>query len=110
MNLIYDGKCKICKKTVKLFQKLGLKEKINFITSENKAELKRMNIQNKELLKEYVILTNEKKTLKGFYVFRFLIDLIPSFIFFQFLFHLPFINLIGEKTYNFVSKTRKCMS
>lgn len=58
-------------------------------------------------MKYFVVLTDGKKILKGFYAFRSLIDMIPIFIFFQFLFHLPFFDLIGEKIYLIISRNRK---
>ncbi|MEO0289691.1 MAG: DUF393 domain-containing protein [candidate division WOR-3 bacterium] len=109
MTLIYDGTCNFCKKTVSVIKKFGFRKRINFISSKDKKELKKIHFTQDCILKDFVVITDGKRILKGFYVFRSLIDIIPFFIFFQFLFHLPLFNLIGEKIYLIISKNRKCI-
>ncbi|MEO0145185.1 MAG: DUF393 domain-containing protein [candidate division WOR-3 bacterium] len=89
-KIIYDGNCKLCKRTIKT---------ISFFSKSFEFDP-----NNRE---EEVIYIEDGKVYRGFYAIRRIILKIPIFWLLLPIFYFPFFDKVGTKIYNFISKHRR---
>lgn len=109
-NLIYDGLCPLCIRTVTIIDYFDLRGKLNFIDFENeKQEVKQLNneLKDDDLRHSMHLISPNGKIYKGFFAFEKLASLMPVlWITVPFL-KIPFVSNAGNYLYHKIAGNRK---
>lgn len=103
MIALYDGKCSLCQRTKRTFQKLDWNQKIEWISLQ---EYEGSQFSALELRRELHIILPNGNVLKGFDAVRKLLVKSPPTVLLGLLLYLPFIPLIGHPIYRWIAKNR----
>lgn len=109
LNIIYDGQCTFCTRTLSVFRRLDFKRRLRFYDwheAETRAEFPALRGADGEAM--YVIAENESP-YRGFFAFRRLIWNSPATWALVPLFYFPGASLLGPAVYAWVARNRRSL-
>ncbi len=107
---LYDGKCRVCRKTIAIILSLDVLQQIVPIDLYDQESQKHHHlpfIDRNILLEELHCILKEKR-FKGFYAYQVLAFRIPFFWCILPLLHVSYVEKAGKAIYNRVAKNRTC--
>lgn len=109
-NIIYDGFCPLCIRTVTIIDYFDFRKKINFMDFENeKQKVEQLNkeLKHEDLKHSMHLISPDGKIYKGFFAFEKLAPLLPILWLMVPFLKIPFVSKAGNFFYNKIARNRK---
>ncbi|HSR17202.1 MAG TPA: DUF393 domain-containing protein, partial [Ignavibacteriaceae bacterium] len=109
-DIIYDGLCPLCIRSMTIINYFDLTNKINFIDLENdqiKIKGIKKDLKYEDLKHSMHLISPKGKTYYGFYAFQKLSMLLPAMWVLVPILYFPFVDKAGSFIYDKIAKNRK---
>ncbi len=107
--VLYDGACPLCRKSVRLLQRLDWFNVLTFANARDSEQLRRLGVavEPKRLVEEMHLLTpNGEHVYHGFKAFRWMAWRLPLLWILAPLLYLPGMATLGQRAYLWVARNR----
>jgi predicted DCC family thiol-disulfide oxidoreductase YuxK len=107
-NVLYDGECPLCLKSVGILKKLDWFHRLNYVNARDVDQdiIKELPVEPKRLIEEMHLVTPRKSIYHGFGAFRWMSWRLPLLWIFAPFMYLPGASWLGQKAYLWVARNR----
>ena len=107
-TLFYDGQCGFCKNSLKYVRRADRAARIEFIDSHERERISREfpELAEADFDRAMFVITPARRVFRGFFAFRRLLWILPTYWILIPLSYLPGAGLIGSRVYAWVAENR----
>ena len=106
-KLYYDGSCGLCINVSRVLSVLDILNKIVWIPYQSLIVAPH-NLSMSDLEGSAYLETDSKNFYQGFYAFRMISLRVPALMPLSVFMWIPWVNVIGEHIYSYISRNRRC--
>ncbi len=112
LDLVYDGDCGICNKTMALVDALNWSGRVNVLSTSDWDEVARRHpdLQLEDCLRDMHVVTSSGRVLTAFDAYRALAWRLPLTVLVAPFLYLPGVRAVGQRVYRFVADRRSSSS
>ncbi|WP_036577527.1 thiol-disulfide oxidoreductase DCC family protein [Oceanobacillus picturae] len=105
--VFFDAECPLCRTVKAVLKRLDWNDTIFWYPVQEVSESIKERVNNyKNMYDEIYMYTKDKRVLTGFNSVRKILSLLPATTPFALLLYLPFVQIIGDPAYRFISTRR----
>ncbi|MFO0864914.1 MAG: DUF393 domain-containing protein [Gemmataceae bacterium] len=107
-NVLYDGECPLCLKSIGILKKLDWFHRLNYVNARDVDQdiIKELPVEPRRLIEEMHLVTPSKSIYHGFGAFRWMSWRLPLLWIFAPFMYLPGASWLGQKAYLWVARNR----
>ena len=110
MYVVYDGNCKLCRRTIASFRVFDLVDRMTYVNALNRADLEKHSLEwlDEDALMQDMHVVVGKKVWRGFSSYRVWLSRMPLFWPLLPVLYLWPVTRLGKKFYGHVAESRTC--
>jgi predicted DCC family thiol-disulfide oxidoreductase YuxK len=110
MHVVYDGNCKLCRRTIASFRVFDLLDRVTYVNAMNRAELEKNHLGwlNEDALMQEMHVVVGQKVWRGFSSYRVWLRRMPLFWPLLPIMYVWPVTLLGKKFYGHIAESRTC--